>query len=236
MKKSALLVLLGAAQLAPSVFAQQRQLEYVLPRGGALGATVDVLLNGQYMQEPKEIRFYDSCIQATDVAPGTRPGFEVKAKFHISADCAPGEHVFRLRTSKALTEPLTFWVSRYATVFENEKKTGENDTIAKAMPVPLNSTVEGQMQPGNEADVDIYKVEVPEGKRLSVEVEAIRLGTTPREGENDLMVRILDAEGKELGVNKDSALFIQDPVLSIAVPKAGTYYVEIKQQDRKSVV
>jgi len=230
MKKSALLVLLGAAQLAPSVFAQQRQLEYVLPRGGALGATVDVLLNGQYMQEPKEIRFYDSCIQATDVAPGTRPGFEVKAKFHISADCAPGEHVFRLRTSKALTEPLTFWVSRYATVFENEKKTGENDTIAKAMPVPLNSTVEGQMQPGNEADVDIYKVEVPEGKRLSVEVEAIRLGTTPREGENDLMVRILDAEGKELGVNKDSALFIQDPVLSIAVPKAGTYYVEIKQQ------
>jgi hypothetical protein len=63
-----------------------------------------------------------------------------------------------------------------------------------------------------------------------VEVEAARLGTLHFGGENDLAVRILDPSGKELAHNDDSALYVQDPVLSILAPRAGAYYIEIRQQ------
>jgi hypothetical protein len=138
--------------------------------------------------------------------------------------------VLRVRTATGLTDAVTFWVSRFPTIYEFEDKVGQNDTIAKAKAVPLNVTVEGQILPGPDADVDVYRVDVQEGQRVSVDVEAARLGTMHYGGENDLAVRILDAGGKELGRNDDSALYVQDPVLSVVAPKTGSYFVEIRQQ------
>src|SRR5207244_3670192 len=59
---------------------------------------------------------------------------------------------------------------------------------------------------------------------------AARLGTLHFGGENDLAVSILDAAGKEVGRNDDSALYVQDPMLSVLAPGDGSYYVDIKQQ------
>ena len=222
--------MLAFGLLAAGAYGQQRMLEYVLPRGGSRGATVEVTLHGQYLGEPKQILFYDSGIKAVRVAPGAKPGNEVKAAFEIAPDCTLGEHVLRLRTATALSEPVTFWVSRFPTVYETETKPGENDTIEKAQPVPLNSTVEGQILPGAQMDKDVYRVNAKAGERLSVEIEAMRLGTTPQGGENDLMVRILDRDGKELARGEDSALYVQDPIASIFAPRTGAYYIEIQQQ------
>ncbi len=204
--------------------------EYLLPRGGALGATVTVEFHGYELQNPKQILFYEPGITADEFAPYARPSDGFKVKFHIAQDCPLGEHVLRVRTATGLSDAVTFWVSRFPTVYELESKIGENDTLQKAKPAPLNSTVEGQILPGPDMDVDMYRVEVNQGQRLSVEVEAARLGTLHVNGENDLAVRILDADGRELGRNDDSALYVQDPVLSIVAPKTGAYYVEIKQQ------
>jgi hypothetical protein len=226
MNARALLVLLAAATL----HAEQHMVEYLLPRGGSRGASVDVAISGQYLQDPKEIVFYSPGIKATNIKPGAKPATEVKATFEIAPDCAPGEHILRLRTATALSEAITFWVSKFPTVNETEKKVGDNDTIAKAQPVPLNSTVNGEIQSGNGADRDMYRVDVEQGQRISVEVEAVRLGTMHIGGDTDMAVRILDAQGKELGKSDDSALFVQDPVLSITAPKKGSYYVEIAQQ------
>lgn len=204
--------------------------EYLLPRGSSRGAGVDVVITGQYMQDPKEIIFYSPGIKAINIKPGAKPAEEVKARFEIAAYCEPGEHILRLRTATALSEAITFWVSKFPTVEETEKKIGDNDTIEKAQPVPLNSTVNGQILPGNEADRDIYRIDVEQGQRISVEVEAVRLGTLHIGGETDLAVRILDSQGKVLGKSDDSALYVQDPLLSITAPKKGSYYIEIAQQ------
>src|SRR5262249_25876016 len=68
------------------------------------------------------------------------------------------------------------------------------------------------------------------GQRISVEVEAARLGNVHAGVEHDLAVRILDGAGKEIANADDSALYIQDPVLSIVAPSDGAYYIEIRQQ------
>jgi hypothetical protein len=206
-------------------------IDYVLPRGGTRGATVDLEFHGFSLEKPKEILFYEPGIStAGEFRPYQKPGDGFKVKVQIAPDCPIGEHVLRVRTATGLTDAVTFWVSRFPTIYEFEDQAGQNDTIAKAKPIPPNSTVEGQILPGPDADIDMYRVDVKEGQRVSVEVESARLGTLHQGGENDLMVRILDASGKELGRNDDSALFVQDPMLSIVAPKAGSYYIEIKQQ------
>jgi len=204
--------------------------DYLLPRGGARGATVSVEFHGFSLDNPKQILFYGSGIAADGFAPYAKPGDGFKIKFHIAPDCALGEHVLRVRTATGLSDAVTFWVSRFPTVYEMETKIGEDDSLEKAQSVPLNSTVEGQILPGPDMDTDYYRVSARKGQRLSVEVEAARLGTLHVNGENDLAVRILDAQGHELGKNDDSALYVQDPVLSLVAPRDGAYYIEIRQQ------
>jgi hypothetical protein len=205
--------------------------DYLLPRGGSRGATVEVEIHGFSLENPREVLFYESGITAGAIfTPFARPGDGFKVKFQIAPDCPIGEHVLRVRTATGLTDAVTFWVSRFPTVYEFEDKIGQNDTIERAKPVPPNVTVEGQILPGPDADIDMYRLDVREGQHVSVEVESARLGTLHQGGENDLAVRILDASGKEIGRNDDSALYVQDPVLSIVAPKTGSYYIEIKQQ------
>jgi len=228
--------------------AGQYYVEYLEPRGAQRGTTVDVIFHGALLADPKEVIFYDKGIEASELqsasvereerrrrdgsppAINKDPNNAVKARFKIAPDCPLGQHVLRLRTSAALCEWVTFWVSPFPTVMEEEKKPGENDTPETAQRIPLNVTVHGEILPGETMDRDCYRVEMKKGQRLSVEVEAIRLATLHRGGENDLMLRILDASGKELAKNDDNALFIQDPFASIAVPEDGAYIVEIGQQ------
>ncbi|SPE40325.1 conserved exported hypothetical protein [Candidatus Sulfopaludibacter sp. SbA3] len=221
------LLVLAAANLAADT---RYFVDYLLPRGGARGATVDVEFHGISLENPKEIIFYQPGIKASGFAPYAKPGDGFKVKFYIAPDCPLGEHVLRVRTATALTDAVTFWVSPFKTVYESESKIGEDDTMEKARPIPMNVTVEGQILPGPDMDKDFYRVQGEEGQHISVEVEAARLGTLHFQGENDLCVRILDSAGKELGHNDDSALYVQDPVLSVIAPRAGAYFIEIKQQ------
>ena len=222
--------LLTAFFVSTALAEPQYMLDHVLPRGGTRGTTVEVTLSGKYLKDAKEILFYDEGIKGVAITPGAKPDEEVKARFVIAPDAAVGEHVLRVRTPTGLSEAVTFWVSKFPTVMETETKPGDNDTLAKAQPVPLNCTVEGQILQGPDMDKDYYWTRFNAGERISVEVESVRLGTLHYGGENDLAVRVLDDQGKELGRNDDSALFVQDPVLSIVAPKTGTYFIEIKQQ------
>ena len=222
------LLCLLLALATTSAFADM--LDYVTPRGGSIGTSVEVLLHGASLENPKEILFYNDCIRATDVASGVKPSSEARARFIIARNCSPGEHVLRLRTATALSEPITFWVSPFPAIKEGETKQGVNDTPEKAQLVPLNSTVEGEIQAGADPDVDVYRVEMRSGTRLSVEVEGMRLGTSVLGGENDLMLRIIGPNGKLLAESKDTGLLLQDPVASIVTPETGPYFIEIKQQ------
>ena len=222
---------LALAITAPLWAEPQHMLDYVLPRGGTVGTTVDVTLRGRYLQDPREIVFYDSGIKAINVKSGAKPYQEVNAQFQISPTARVGEHVLRLRTATGLTEAMTFWVDRFPTAMETEKKIGDNDTPETAQSVAMNSTVEGQILPGDKPDIDYYWLRADEGQRLSVEVDAVRLGTMHYSiGDADLKVRILDDRGREVAKADDSALYVQDPVVSFIVPRAGNYYIEISQQ------
>jgi hypothetical protein len=208
-------------------------IEYVNPRAGQQGTTVEVTIEGAFIKEPREILFYRPGIRCLELAalpslPQPRSGIHggfiedsVKAKFQIDADAPLGLHPFKLRTATELTTLTTFAVTRFSIVSE----TGEDQVV------PMNSAVLGRMDTNQVADVDVYRVAGKKGGQLSVEIDSVWLTEKFYAGsEFDLMVRILDPAGKELARNDDSALKLQDPVASVLLPADGEYRVEVKQR------
>lgn len=218
-------------------------IEAVSPRAGALGSDVEVTIEGAYIKEPRGIVFFKpgiECLNVKSLPSLASPrntihgGFiedKVSATFRIAPNAAPGRYPFKLRTATELSTTATFIVTKYPCIEEMETTQGQNDSLATAQPVPLNTTVRGRMTSTQVADVDLYKVSSKAGAHLSVEVDSTWISDKfYADNEFDLTVRILDATGKELLRNDDSALHIQDPIASIITPADGDYYVEIKQR------
>ena len=236
---AAALLLAGQAIAGPMV----HHIEAVNPRGGQRGTTVEVTLEGAYIKEPREILFYRPGIRCTEVTElpslkeprhgmhsGYTQDFE-RCRFEIAPDCPLGLHPFKLRTASELTMLSTFVVTAFPVVDEAEPGQGQNDTLKTAMPVALNTAVRGSITNSSQADIDLYRVSGKAGQHLSVEVDAVWISERYYGGsEFDLMTRILDADGHELGRNDDSALHLQDPILSIVLPRDGDYFVEVKQR------
>ena len=213
-----------------------RDIEWVRPRVGQRGTTVEVVIQGRYLAEPRDLVFYKPGIRAVKVEPlpklpnriqqahSAYVEDQVKAVLEIAPDCEPGEHPFRMRMANGLSTLAAFHVSPFPVVAEMTKP---NDTIATAQPVELNVTVLGTV------DVDVFKVPATPGSRLSVEVDCVRLADQEYgAAEFDLAVRILDETGRELATNDESGLHVQDPLVSLKVPAGlpgGHIYVEIRQ-------
>lgn len=214
------------------------RLARIVPPGGQRGTTVEVMLQGRYLDKPEEVLVYEPGITVESVEQvegnvefrGYRgrveSGSGVRVKLKIADDCPLGVHGMRLRTAAGISEYQRFHVGPFATVEEDERspRDGRNDKREAAQAVLLNSTVLGRMiEP---TDVDTYRIEAKQGQRLSAEIEAVRLGVD--QGIPDLHLAVLDADGKRLIAADDSALFLQDPVVSLVAPKDGTYFVEVR--------
>ncbi len=206
------------------------------PPGGQRGTTVEVEFTGRYLTQPREVLFYEPGITVESIKPvdtaigpnGKEQPVEAGTRIHVrmklAEDCPLGAHGMRLRTSNGLSDYRRFFVGPFPTVEENETSTKRNNTRETALAVPVNSTVLGRLNdPG---DVDLYRIEVKRGQRISAEIEAARLGVD--RGIPDLHLAIYDADGKKLAAADDSALFVQDPVLSVLAPKDGVYFVEVR--------
>jgi hypothetical protein len=225
-------LLLGAT----AATATTPKLARLYPPGGQRGTTVEVELFGRHLDAPQEVLFYQPGVTVEGIEPVTtgvqngksyavEPGYRVKVRFKIAADCPPGPVGFRLRTAGGLTEYHRFFVGPFPAVEEDEVPAkGRNDKPETATAVAPNTTVHGRMN--DPTDVDVYRVEVKKGQRVSAEVECTRLGV--ERGVPDLHLTIRDPDGKVLAAADDSALYVQDPVLSVVAGRDGPHFVELR--------
>lgn len=231
------LVFLASVAGASAVHAGSPKLVRLTPPGGQRGAAVEVDFTGRFMDDPAEVVFYEpgiavESIKMVESAVGNNgreqavePGTRVRVKFNIAKDCALGAHGLRLRTKHGLTEYQRFFVGPFPAVDEDEQTNrSRNDKRETAKDVPVNSTVVGRLN--DAADLDLYRVQVKKGQRVSAEVEAARLGV--ERGIPDMHLAIYDADGKKLAATDDSALHVQDPVLSLVAERDGAYFVEVR--------
>ncbi len=214
----------------------------VTPRVGQRGTTVDVVVQGICLHDARELIFYRPGIKAISIEPmprlehpigmahGGRLIEQVRCRLEIAADCPLGEYPFRIRTGREVTSLATFQVSPFTVTDENEQGLNTNDTIQTALAVTPNVTVRGKMGSSGQGDVDVYRVPAVAGQELSVEVDSVRISDMHYGGsEHDLVVRILDETGKELAANDDNPLHLQDPLVSVKLPRSGVAYVEVQR-------
>jgi hypothetical protein len=204
----------GICQAA--AFASSPVLSNIIPRGGQRGTVVDVVFNGQRLDDAQEVMIYEPGIEVAEFAVVNDK--QVKAKLKIAADCVLGTKHIRLRTASGLSDLRTFRVGALPAVAEVEP----NSEFIKPQVIANNVTVEGIIQ--NE-DVDYFVIEAKKGERISAEVEGIRLGDTMF----DPYVAILNEARFELATSDDAALIWQDGVASILAPADGKYIVQIRE-------
>jgi hypothetical protein len=261
MRVGSLIALLIASTIAASTAqaqAYQRHIEAVFPRAGQRGTTVDLEIQGLFLEDPQEVLFYRPGIRIVSIE--TLPDLQqfdenkklnpiekriggrafggvvkqrIRARVVIDADCPIGLHPLRVRTGKDITTLSTFWVTPFPVQAEAEpfSEFAANNAIERAESIKTrNATVLGYILPGPKMDHDFYRVSRKQGERISVEVNSVRLSNIwSARGELDLLVRILDASGKELALSDDTAMLVQDPLVSIIAPHDGDYYIEIAQ-------
>ena len=212
------------------------------PRVGQRGTTVEVTVRGICLKDPQEVIFYRRGIKAVRIETlpklpqpiglvhGGRLEEQVRCQFEISADCPPGEHPFRIRTATEISSLGTFHVSPFPVNDENEQGYNSNDTPQTALPVTPNVSVRGRMGPSGRGDVDVYRVPVVAGQRLSVEVDSVRISDVHYGGsEYDLALRILDDTGHVIAANDDNSLHLQDPMAAVKILRDGFAFVEVRR-------
>lgn len=191
------------------------KLSEVLPCGVQRGSTAELNFRGGSLDGPLEVVLYDPGVTVTKLEAVDDK--HVKAAITVAADCPLGEHRLRLRTKWGLSFLHTFFVGPYPTVQEKEP----NSNFDEPQKIALGSTVEGVVD--NE-DLDYYLVEAKKGQRISVEIEAIRLGRQLL----DPYVAILDARRFELAAADDTPLLKQDAFCSAIAPADGVYIVLVR--------
>jgi hypothetical protein len=170
---------------------------------------------GQRLEDAKEIIFYTPGIEVVSMEPGTD---RVKATLRVAPDCRLGEHQMRLRTATGVSEIRTFWISALTNLAEIEP----NNEPTKAQRLQLDCTVNGTITTD---DLDFFIVAVEKGRRLTAEIEGMRLGR----GVFDSCISILDRNGRVLAEAEDSALAMQDGIASIVAPETGEYIVQVRE-------
>lgn len=211
----ALLVGVVLAALHVSAFAAVPRLSSTTPPGGQRGQETTVTLYGARFDSSAEIVFSDAGLKVVKLdAVKTN---SIKATIQITKDCELGEHQLRVRTAGGVSELRTFWVGAYPNVSEIEP----NNERVKSHQLTLGTTINGTA--GGD-DVDLFRVEAKQGQRISAEVEGMRLGRAML----DPYLAIRDSDGKILASADDTTLLMQDAFVSVLAPKAGAYYIEMR--------
>ena len=216
MIRAVLRLLLSVAIFCPVLQAGPPSMERLQPAAGQRGTTFTLTITGSGLQRVSEVLLYNSGVRCESLRASSETALEVT----LSADASvpPGPQALRLRSPEGLSELLTFQLTVLPVVVEQE----ENNTVANAQPVPLNSTVVGVV---TAADADCFRVWLAKGQRLSVEAEAMRAGG----GMFDAVVNLYDDSGAWLVSIDDTSLTRQDPWLSFTAPEEGDYIVEIHE-------
>ncbi len=202
--------------LAGQSSAASPSLGIIQPRGAQRGTEAVLTFSGGRLADAQEVLVYYPGIAVKKMEVVNDATLKVTAT--IAPDCRLGEHAFRVRTATGVSELRTFWVGALPVVEEVEP----NSDFDKPQPIPLNVTVHGVVQT---EDVDYFVVECKKGQRLSVEVEAMRLGVAFF----DPYVAILDSKRFELATGDDSPLTGQDGGCSVVIPADGKYLVQIRE-------
>ena len=191
------------------------QLNTILPRGVQRGQEHVLTFSGVRLQETQEVFLYTEGVTVKKIEQIDDKN--VKVTVDVAADCRLGEHIAQLRTAFGISEFKTFFVGALPEVTEVEP----NSDFANPQVIEHNVTVTGVI---DLEDVDYYQISATKGQRISLEIEAIRLGTQLI----DPYLAVLNEKQFEIFAEDDTRLLKQDCFISFVAPEDATYTILVR--------
>ena len=201
------------------VGAQVPTLDALLPKGGQRGTEVTVAFQGKKLGGALDLMFSDGDLELVELQQESSR--KVSARIRIAAGAAPGPRWVRLRSSTGLTNLLNFSVGPFPHLEEAEPNGSSEDARPLELEPGASVTVRGV---ADLEDIDVFRIDGVEGQRLSVELEAMRLGSRL-----DGAVSLVDSDGFVLRSCDDVAFGRQDPAFSLVLPRDGPYFIRVRQ-------
>lgn len=189
------------------------ELHTVLPRGVQRGTEQTLTLKGLRLKDAQTVFFYGSGISVKSLSAVDAKNIQIV--IDVDDDCRLGQHVLQVHCRKGVSDFRTIFVGPFSTVIEKEP----NNEFSSAQKVELNRTVSGIVAG---QDADCFSVSLDAGQRLSVEVEAMRLGNF-----FDSIVAVHDGDQNEIAACDDTEIHDQDGFISFIAQSDGIYYVTI---------
>jgi hypothetical protein len=186
------------------------------PTGGQRGTDVELKMSGARLEDAEELVFASPGIELVKLNSATTNS--IKATVRIARDCPLGEHLVLVRAKSGVSELRSFHVGIYTNVAEAEP----NSELTKPQKIAINSTISGTI---TSEDIDYFLLEAKKGERISVEIEAMRLGR----GAFDPYIALMDTKGEIVAASDDSTLAMQDGFISLTSPKDGPYIIQVRE-------
>lgn len=210
------LATMGAFAWSRAIDAASPQLSYVSPPGVQRGQEHVLTLTGARLADVEEALLYQPGVTVKKVEPVDAANAKVTVE--VAPDCRLGEQLIQLRTRSGVSDYRSFFVGALPSVDEKEP----NSSFDEPQAIELNHTIAGVLQ--NE-DADYYRIRGVKGQRISIEVEAIRLG----QAYFDPFLALLDKDRFELASVDDTVLAKQDCLLSVVLPEDGEYTILVRE-------
>ncbi|MCR9291250.1 MAG: PPC domain-containing protein [bacterium] len=182
----------------------------------ARGQQVELQIIGSGFIGARELVFYQPGIRCMNVQ--VEDEYSLTATLAVDSDCAITSHAFRLLGEEGFSELRSLRVAPFPVQPEGERDSVDEIVELSALP----RTILGVL---NEGEYDRYAIELTRGQRLTVEVDAIRLGGQML----DTILSIVGPEGEQLAIQDDGPLLRQDPTASFVAEKSGRYVVEVRE-------
>jgi hypothetical protein len=216
-----LAVIFCAALLGGSIANAQlptSQLTSLFPPGGKQGATVEVTIAGNDLDDCSRLLFSHAGISAqpkTISATAIEPERPAPNQFvvTIAGDVPPGTYEVRAVGRFGISNPRSFVVGSLAEITD----AASNTTAATALEVPLGTTVNGRVDANN---FEFFRLNLKKGQRALIEVTARRI-----DSRLDSTLVLLDPAGREIKKVKEGAG--ADPVLDFTAPEDGEYKLKL---------
>lgn len=198
-------------------------LERIEPAGAQRGSAFRLELYGSYLPAGAQV-VSELPATLTPLTPNhDEDGPALSFLVELKKNAPVGLYPLRLETPAGLTNLVLFSVGEFPDVAEDESRTpggkASNDSVQEAQAIELPATVNGRLRG---ADRDVYRFEVKAGERVALEVEARRVGSAI-----DPVLRVLDAQGKQIAINNDAANLGLDSRLWFQVVEDGVYYAVV---------
>jgi hypothetical protein len=173
-----------------------------------------------------KVLFEGTGVTAEATSPLPLPGAVIKGvnmKVTVAKDAPLGVREFRIATSLGISTVGQLLVVDDPVVMESPA----NNTIAQAQSINLPCVLAGKLEVVE--DLDYFKFEARAGEIVTFEMYCARIQDKIHDLQKHAkpMLTLFDSAGRELAANDH--FFFADPMLSYKIPKAGAYFLQVRE-------